>query len=89
RQPGYGIASRRSCGRTSPISCTRLSRARLNLPRGAQVNRIGIASRQNHLKISPSRASAFPLDWTTLRQLCDNPLIDNDFYRLRAPEFAD
>jgi hypothetical protein len=64
----YGIASRRSCDRTSPITCTRLSRARLNLPRGAQVNRIGMASRHNRLKISPLKASSFRLNGTTLRQ---------------------
>jgi len=33
----------------------------------------------------PARLDYF----TSIIQLCDNPLIDNDFSRLRAPEFAD
>jgi hypothetical protein len=45
-------------------------------------------ARQNRLKLSPLKASAFQLNGTTLRQLFDNAWINNDFSISRAPEFA-
>jgi hypothetical protein len=70
--------------RAHDVSCTRLSRALLNLPRGTQLRSIG----KNRLKKSSLKASAVQLNGTTLRQLFDNALIRNGFSISRAPEFA-